>query len=86
MPAYKQSNAHRIFGRAVRELRARRSLTQERLGYVSGLHRNYIGAIERGEINQTFRIMLKLAKGLDVPLAELIQLYEDRAEEEASQR
>jgi len=51
-------------------------LSQEELGFVSGLHRNYVGAIERGEINATFRILLKLERGLGLPLAELVRLYE----------
>ncbi len=42
----------------------------------AGLHRNYVGAIERGEINPTFRIMLKLTRGLEVPLSKLIGDYE----------
>jgi transcriptional regulator with XRE-family HTH domain len=32
--------------------------------------------VERGEINPTFRIMLKLTRGLDVPLSKLIRDYE----------
>jgi len=54
--ARKQSPAHVAWGRVVRELRARRGLSQEELGFCSRLHRNYVGAIERGEINPTFRI------------------------------
>lgn len=38
----------------------------------AGLHRNYIGAIERGEINPTFRVLLKLEGGLTTPLSELV--------------
>ncbi len=68
----KRSPELRAPGRAVRYLRARRELSQERLGERAGLHRNYVGAIERGEINPTFRVMLKLTRGLDVPLAKLI--------------
>lgn len=68
----------RVLGRAVRELRARRSMSQERLGEHADMHRNYIGAIERGEINPTFRVLLKLAGGLDVPLSQLVLLYERR--------
>jgi transcriptional regulator with XRE-family HTH domain len=56
-------------GRAVRELRARRSLSQEALGFAADVHRNYVGAIERGEINATFRILLRLIRGLRVPLS-----------------
>jgi transcriptional regulator with XRE-family HTH domain len=66
----------RAFGSAVRELRARRGLSQERLGDYADLHRNYVGNIERGEINPTFRVLLNLAYGLDVPLSELIKIYE----------
>jgi len=63
-------------GGAVRELRARLRISQEELGYRAHLHRNYVGAIERGEINPSFRILMKLIKGLDVPLSELVALYE----------
>jgi transcriptional regulator with XRE-family HTH domain len=41
-----------------------------------GLHRNYVGGIERGELNITFRVLLKVARGLNVPLSELVGLYE----------
>jgi DNA-binding XRE family transcriptional regulator len=63
-------------GRAVLELRARRGLSQETLGAESGVHRNYVGALERGEINPTFRVLLKLTAGLRVPLSELVAVYE----------
>lgn len=58
-------------------LRARRDLSQEELGFRARLHRNYIGAIERGEINPTFRVLLKLARGLQMPLSELMVEAED---------
>lgn len=73
-------------GRAVREIRARRALTQEALGRESALHRNYVGAIERGEINPTFRILRKLASGLDVQLSELLDLFERRWTEAEADR
>jgi len=75
------SPEHARLGRAVRELRARRGLSQEELGYRSGLHRNYVGAIERGEINPTFRVLLKLERGLALPLSEIIDLWERREHE-----
>ncbi len=70
------SREHIALGRAVRELRARRGLSQEHLGYRSDLHRNYVGAIERGEINPTFRVLLKLERGLQLPLSEVVECYE----------
>jgi ribosome-binding protein aMBF1 (putative translation factor) len=66
----------RALGAAVRELRARRGLSQEQLGVRGRLHRNYVGGIERGELNITFRVLLKIARGLNVPLSELIEMYE----------
>jgi len=70
-----------MLGLAARETRARRSLSQEHLGLTSGLHRNDIGAIERGEINPMFRILLQLSDGLALPLSELFTLYEQRRQE-----
>jgi len=73
----RHSPQHTAFGRAVRFARAMRGLSQEELGHRAGLHRNYVGAIERGEINPTFRVLLKLERGLRLPLSELVILYED---------
>lgn len=66
------STIHNAFGRAIRLERARCEMSQEELGFHARLHRNYVGAVERGEINPTFRVMLKFARGLDVPLSRLI--------------
>ena len=57
-------------------LRERRGYSQESLGFRADVHRNYIGGVERGELNITFRVLLKIAHGLHVPLSELIEIYE----------
>lgn len=67
---------HLALGRAVRRVRAVRGMSQECLGFEAGLHRNYVGAIERGEINPTFRTLLAVAGGLTLPLSALVVLYE----------
>src|SRR5437763_16948151 len=46
---------HVAFGLAVRRVRAQAALSQEELGYRSGLHRNYVGLIERGKRVPTLR-------------------------------
>ena len=79
IPRAPRSAAHGTLGRAVRELRARFGHSQESLAFESGLHRNYIGAIERGEINPTFSTLIRLSRGLPIALSELIGLYETRS-------
>lgn len=79
MPTASRTAQHRALGRAVRELRACHGVSQEELGYRSGLHRNYVGAIERGELNPTLGVLLRLTAGLGVALSELIALAERRA-------
>jgi len=72
------SSDHLALGAVVRELRARHAVSQEELGFRAGLHRNYVGAIERGEINPTYRTLMTLASGLEVRLSSVIRLCELR--------
>ena|ERR1700726_2659335 len=72
-----QSPDHVALGYALRELRTERALSQEQLGFESGLHRNYVGACERGEINLSFAVMLQLTRALGVHVSELIRRYEE---------
>jgi transcriptional regulator with XRE-family HTH domain len=60
-------------GRNVRLLREQKKLTQEALGEASELHTSYISDIERGVRNPSFLILLKLARGLSVVVAELFK-------------
>jgi transcriptional regulator with XRE-family HTH domain len=78
VPSPSRSSDHLALGRAVRELRARRGVSQEELGFRSTLHRNYVGAVERGELNPTYGVLLRLCGGLAVPLSELVALAERR--------
>jgi transcriptional regulator with XRE-family HTH domain len=74
----------KCLGHAVRVQRAIRGLSQEELGFRSGLHRNYIGAIERGEINPTFGTLRRLARGLRLSMPDLMTAYV-RAEVESQE-
>ncbi len=54
------------FGDRMRELREKAGLTQEALADAAGLHWSYVGQIERGERNLTYKNVLRLARGLGV--------------------
>jgi transcriptional regulator with XRE-family HTH domain len=61
----------RAFGRRVRALRTQRGLSQEKFAELCGLHRTYMGGIERGERNISLINIGRIAKALKMPLAEL---------------
>lgn len=61
------------FGRTVRRLRVEQNLSQEELAERSGLHRNYIGGIERGERNVGVKALFKIARALSVPPSTLLE-------------
>ena len=68
----------KAFGRNVRKFREIRGLSQERLAQLSGLHRTYIGAVERGERNITLLNAQRIAFALHLTLAELVRLQDDK--------
>jgi transcriptional regulator with XRE-family HTH domain len=63
-------------GRALQEARDKRGLTQEALSLETGVHRNYIGGMERGERSPSVEVVVKLADALGVTLAELFKRAE----------
>ena len=53
-------------------LRKDKKLTQEQLAELAGVHRTYIGMIERAEKNITLCNILKIAKALNVKIGQLV--------------
>jgi transcriptional regulator with XRE-family HTH domain len=69
------SRTRRIFGKRLRELRTQHGLSQEQLADLAGLHRNYIGNIERGENGIGIDNIILLARTLKVRPAVLFDKF-----------
>ena len=63
-------------GRALRELRERRDVSQFALAYDSGLGRTHVNAIECARVNPTFARLRDLLAALDYTFCELAEVYE----------
>lgn len=61
------------FAKKLKQLRKKAGLSQEELGFRAGLHRTYIGSIERAEQNVSVDNIHKLAKALKVSVDELFK-------------
>ena len=59
------------FGQRVRKERLKLDLSQEALASRAGVHRTYIGMIERAEKNITLENIEKIAKALKVSISHL---------------
>lgn len=65
-----------LFGDNVQKKRKLKGLSQEELASLAGLHRTYIGMIERAEKNITLCNMEKIAIALNVDIIELLSKNE----------
>jgi len=64
------------FGRTVRALRESAGYSQEGFAHAIGVHRTYIGALERGQANPTLHTIATIAKGLRLSLPALFQVVD----------
>ena len=60
-------------GRRIADIRIRKGFSQESLAAKAGLHRAYIGKIERGEKNVGIETLEKVAVALDIGIIEFFK-------------
>ena len=65
-------DARAAFGARLRALRTERGLSQEALADLAGIHRTYVGSVERGERNVALDNINSLASALEESPAELV--------------
>ena len=78
MPPQKEepTNLSIIFGKNLRRIRIGLDKSQDEFADQVGLHRTYLGAIERGERNVTLSVLQRVAAALSVPPISLLEDHE----------
>lgn len=64
------------YGQAIRRMRQKKSISQERLADLCGLHRTYISDIELGKRNVSLENIEKMAIALGMKISELFEVVE----------
>lgn len=72
MAGRKVQSARERLARHLRALRAAQGLSQEALADLAGLHRTYVGSIERSERNVSLDNVERLANSLGVDIADVL--------------
>lgn len=62
----------KVVGRNLRAYRKKKGLSQEDFADFVGVHRTYMGGLERGERNLTLQSLERLAEAIGVPVRELL--------------
>jgi transcriptional regulator with XRE-family HTH domain len=62
----------RIVGETIRAYRKRAGLSQEKLAEKADLHHNFIGEVERGNMEISLGSMLKIAKARKISVRDLV--------------
>jgi transcriptional regulator with XRE-family HTH domain len=74
-----EGDLQRVVGRNLRAYREARGLSQEAFAEVLGVHRTYMGGIERGERNLTLRSVERIAARIDQEPRTLLSDVDGRA-------
>jgi transcriptional regulator with XRE-family HTH domain len=69
------------FGALVRRLRLEKGLSQERLAELCGMHRNYVGAVERAERTPSIIAADRLARALGTTMSSMFSELEEGSED-----
>ena len=70
----------RALGERIRELRKKAGYSQEGFADAAGMHRTYMGTLERGEANVSLANLHKISKALRITISEMMKGVEKRAD------
>jgi len=63
-------------GNTIKSYRNKHKISQEKLADSAGLHRTYIGMIERGEKNPSFLALISISNALNITINELLKEFD----------
>jgi len=66
-----------LLGRRIRTLRNLKGLTQQELGHQADVDYKFIGEIERGNMNPSFKVLVKIARALEVDIPEILRFEQE---------
>ena len=60
-------------GVALRRIRLEKSISQEKLALLAEVDRSYVGRVERGDNNVAVLTLFRLARAMDISMAEIME-------------
>jgi len=69
-------------GRRILALRTARGLSQDKLAEKAGISVKHLGKIERGTVNASVKCLTNIAKALNLPLKDILEVEHERSHEE----
>ena len=69
-----------VLGQRIRELRLGKGYSQEAFADLCGVHRTFMGTVERGESNLSFMNLAKISTALGITLSQMLSGLEKRAD------
>jgi transcriptional regulator with XRE-family HTH domain len=73
LSSYRQHRVLRALGKALREARIAKGISQEKLALLAEVDRSYVGRVERGDNNVAILTLARLAGALEITVAKLFQ-------------
>jgi len=64
---------YKRLGEKLSKIRKQKEISQDKLSFLSDVDRTYIAKIENGKANPSFKVLMKIAKGLKIKISKLLE-------------
>lgn len=66
-----------LIGNRIRTIRIKNRISQEELADICGINKGTLSKLENGERDPSVKTILRLARGLNVPISDILELHLD---------